>query len=328
MLHFIGVDEAGFGPNLGPLVVTATAWTVESPVAGGRIDHGDDEDLYRRLEHVVSREPVGSDERIAICDSKRLYKPGGGLSDLERPVLSLGNIAGLETSSWRRLLDSLDTYGASCRDELPWYQDYDANLPLDTAADEIARDERQLREGLARSQISVRAIRSALVHPREFNRLTHRFDSKGAALTHITLQLVNAVLESQSDRLPATIVCDKHGGRNKYAAQLQEHFPERLVLVRHEGRAESHYVTGAEGERLSFYFRAKGESFLPSALASMVSKYARELCMRALNTFWVSHQPGLKPTAGYPVDAKRFKSEIADVQRRLTIDDELLWRAR
>ena len=24
---FIGTDEAGYGPNLGPLVVAATAWT-------------------------------------------------------------------------------------------------------------------------------------------------------------------------------------------------------------------------------------------------------------------------------------------------------------
>ena len=26
MLHVIGTDEAGFGPNLGPLVVSATVW--------------------------------------------------------------------------------------------------------------------------------------------------------------------------------------------------------------------------------------------------------------------------------------------------------------
>lgn len=50
--------------------------------------------------------------------------------------------------------------------------------------------------------------------------------------------------------------------------------------------------------------------------------------MRALNDFWISHQPGLKPTAGYPVDAKRFKAEIAEIQRRLTIEDGLLWRER
>ena len=34
---FIGMDEAGYGPNLGPLVVTATVWEV--PGEPGEFDH-------------------------------------------------------------------------------------------------------------------------------------------------------------------------------------------------------------------------------------------------------------------------------------------------
>jgi hypothetical protein len=71
-----------------------------------------------------------------------------------------------------------------------------------------------------------------------------------------------------------------------------------------------------------------GEVFLATALASMTAKYLRELAMRALNEFWCARVPGLRPTAGYPTDAPRFKQEIAAVQRELGVDDHLLWRNR
>ena len=54
----------------------------------------------------------------------------------------------------------------------------------------------------------------------------------------------------------------------------------------------------------------------------------RELAMRAFNAFWTAHQPGLKPTAGYPVDARRFRAEIATKLDELAIDSHLLWRCR
>ena len=72
----------------------------------------------------------------------------------------------------------------------------------------------------------------------------------------------------------------------------------------------------------------KADSHLPAALASMASKYLRELAMRAFNDFWRRSVDGLRPTAGYPQDAKRFKAQIAAVQAELGIDDRLLWRER
>jgi hypothetical protein len=38
--------------------------------------------------------------------------------------------------------------------------------------------------------------------------------------------------------------------------------------------------------------------------------------------------PGLRPTAGYPQDAVRFKREIEACQQRLGIADRSLWRNR
>jgi len=50
--------------------------------------------------------------------------------------------------------------------------------------------------------------------------------------------------------------------------------------------------------------------------------------MVRFNRFWQSHQTDLKPTKGYPVDARRFKADIANTQTALGIDDGDLWRER
>ena len=75
-------------------------------------------------------------------------------------------------------------------------------------------------------------------------------------------------------------------------------------------------------------FQAKGESHLPTALASMASKYLRELAMHAFNDFWRGHVADLRPTAGYPVDAQRFKADIAAGQQSLGIEDRIVWRTK
>jgi hypothetical protein len=75
-------------------------------------------------------------------------------------------------------------------------------------------------------------------------------------------------------------------------------------------------------------FVAGGEQFLPAALASMVSKYLRELAMLALNRYWCGVVSGLKPTAGYPTDARRWLADVDTAKKKLQIDDHLLWRCR
>jgi ribonuclease HII len=64
------------------------------------------------------------------------------------------------------------------------------------------------------------------------------------------------------------------------------------------------------------------------ALASMISKYVRELLMREFNRFWQAHVPGLKPTAGYPQDAVRYIDAIRPAMAKLGIAERLVWRRR
>jgi hypothetical protein len=50
--------------------------------------------------------------------------------------------------------------------------------------------------------------------------------------------------------------------------------------------------------------------------------------MRQFNAFWAKHVPGIKPTAGYPADAKRFYREIEPAMKKLGIAKEAVWRIK
>ena len=151
--------------------------------------------------------------------------------------------------------------------------------------------------------------------------------SKGTLLSHCTLELVAEVLRPLGDE-SIRVLCDKHGGRDRYAGLLGEHFPDWLIETRAEGRSWSSYQFGPPQRRVEFGFQAKGESHLPAALASMTSKYLRELAMRPLNEFWARRVERLRPTAGYPVDAARFMADIASARTQLGIEEDMLWRVR
>ena len=120
------------------------------------------------------------------------------------------------------------------------------------------------------------------------------------------------------------MVCDKHGGRNRYDELISQHFDDQFVFRLEESREKSRYRMGS----MDFCFRTKAEEFLPVALASMVAKYTREVLMHQVNHFWAQHIPGLKPTQGYPLDAKRFREDIAASVESLNVPINQLWRSR
>ena len=321
MTYLLGTDEAGYGPNLGPLVVSATLWQVP--------DSSDRVDLYRRLRATICQRPADCNEsdQLVIADSKVLYKSGSGLGRLELGGLASLSILGSCPQTWRELWTQLDAESNPDRERLPWYTDYETPLPVAVDGGRLSRTTDRLRVGLKKAGVLLCAVQSTSVHPERFNQLIQLLGNKSTALSRVTLRLVARLLSGLPNG-PISVVCDKHGGRNRYGPLLQQHFPSHLVEVCHEGRAESLYRTGPRDRRIEFCFRAQGEQFLPAALASMVSKYLRELSMKAFNEFWQRQCPDLRPTAGYPVDAKRFKREIADRQKQLEIDDPILWRSR
>jgi ribonuclease HII len=318
MAVWLGTDEAGYGPNLGPLVVSATVWRVPDKAAA---------DLYPLLQRAVSRQWDRGSSLVPLADSKQLYHSGEGLAALEYGVYSAVAALGWPSPSWHDLWARLAPDAVADMAALPWHADYASPLPVDADPATLTALGRDFPPRLRGAGVELLQIRSAVLFPGRFNDQVDRAGSKGAVLSQTTLDLVQRLLASIGDE-PILVCCDKHGGRSHYGPLLQPRFPEHLVEVRREGRLESVYRWGPASRRVEARFVAKGENFLPAALASMVSKYLRELAMRAFNAFWQQQLPGLRPTAGYPVDARRFFQEIEPARRRLDIPDRLLWRQR
>ncbi|MCL2744958.1 MAG: hypothetical protein FWE67_14025 [Planctomycetaceae bacterium] len=273
MLKIIATDEAGYGPNLGPLVITATEWNVDS------------EESFPMFAKEL--ETTG----FSIGDSKKKYHSGGSLAPLETVVL-----------------------GANRTTEKPVAADV-KNIEAVAAVFDSAKE---------KFGVQLCDVRSRIIHPAEFNELLDKYDSKGALLSEATMQLIQSALFASDTK----IICDKHGGRNKYLALLQHYYPDEMFSIECESTAISTYHAKSAKRRLNISFIAKGETEIPIALSSMFSKYYRELAMLDFNAFWKRHIPELKPTAGYPEDAVRFRRDIQEKQQELGIPDNEIWRRK
>jgi hypothetical protein len=249
---------------------------------------------------------------------------------LEIGLWAASSLLGWQLGTWRDVWEKLAIGSLEDIDGSPFYCGYNQKLPRDFSPFSLGEEQgggAEWRENFNKSGVKLLSIRSRVVFPPEFNRLMDAHESKGAALSHLTLGLA-AELMQPLKKGSISVLCDKHGGRDRYAALLTEHFSDGFVEVCQEGRQQSIYRFGPPERRVEFQFRAKAESCLPAALASMASKYLRELAMDAFNAFWAARVPNLAPTAGYPQDARRFLAEIAAKQRELGIDDAILWRKK
>lgn len=310
-----GMDEVGYGPNLGPLVVTVTCWEV--PGDPRRFD------FWQQLADCVVQQPRIGDDRLHVADSKQVYQPARGLAGLERTVLTLLRAAGVPADCFQRLCSALVVDSAFSIEQEPWFDGCDLVLPRAADSLQVAELASIWQESCRQAGIRLRGVRSEIVLTRRFNEFVRSLDSKGIALSRISLQLLRS-LWGPDDGEDAFIVADKHGGRNRYDELLADVLDGQMIFRREEGRERSEYRVGTA----DIHFRKQAEVHFPVAVASMISKYVRELSMALFNQYWCGHVPQLKPTAGYPVDARRFKAEIADAQLRLGIVDDDLWRHR
>lgn len=320
----IGTDEAGYGPNLGPLVVTATAWEAPAEIKP--------ESLWSALSSVLTNAPKKGDRRLFVADSKAVYSADRCLEDLEVPVLSFFGTLGWNFSHIDVLCQSIagPTFEIGYRNE-PWNSEPGLSLPVEASTDHVTEWIESLQTEMASTGIRLLGLQSRLIFPAEFNRLVDATDSKGVVLSEATLDLVRSLYDRfvaaksmGEEARPALVVCDKHGGRNRYDELISSRFDDQFVFRIQESRESSRYRLGS----LEFCFRTKAEELLPVALASMVAKYLREVLMHQFNAFWQRHVPGLKPTQGYPVDAKRFRDQIADKAKDLAVPSDVLWRTR
>ena len=320
-MWIIGIDEAGYGPNLGPLVMTSVACRVPDDAAGL--------DLWQRLAPSVRRCADKCDAPLLVDDSKLVYGSTQGLVGLERNVLATLAAWAAEAAL------PLATYAermcpgsvAELRGEI-WYSGATA-VPTEVAVKDVAALVSCFASACGVAGIRWGLVRSVLVCPPRFNGLLDEWGSKGAVLAHGMTELLRNNVRAIASEEPLHFFIDKHGGRNTYAAMLQHALPDGMVVALEEGAGRSSYrVMGRTPEvQVTFQPRADSEHFCV-ALASMASKYLRELLMLEFNRFWQTHVPGLKPTAGYPGDAGRYLASIRPALAKLGLHESAVWRRK
>ena len=318
-MRWVGIDEAGYGPNLGPMVMTAV-------VAEGPDAH--EPDVWGDLPTTVDRSG-GVADRVWVDDSKKVYQAGKGRDRLDASTLATLAACGRRPS--KSLGGLLDAVGAGTLDEVelsPWLLSGDPKYP--GLRSRSMADWTLARRPFEGAPWRIVDVRSVVIGPRRFNENLDRLGSK--ALVHFGgfAALLDHLRGSTPAEQNLSIRGDKHGGRHFYGNLLEAAFADVRVIRGEEGPDLSEYelIEGSgRSTRLRLVPRADAADGLV-ALASIVSKAIREQWMDAFNAHWVARIPGLRPTAGYPVDAGRFRLAIeADCQAMgLTARD--WWRAK
>lgn len=317
----VGIDEAGYGPNLGPLVQAAVALYLPD----------DDPAGWETLKGVVRRcgdRKKKGDDHLLIDDSKKVYARGG-FEALEVGVMAVTPVAPTVGDFVRAVCLK------ACHGELAGEAWYDPADPIPATAPPSSLLAGLTDAGERAAEQSLRArvgpINASVVPAPRFNHLIGHANSKGVVLALGVSDLLAATVAAlpTGDGQPVTFIGDKLGGRNFYAAILQQAFPEGWVTIVAESNEESRYRVDHLGRPVTVMFRPRADGDSVSvALASMLCKYLREVCMRQFNRFWASHIPGLAPTAGYPVDAKRYFAEIKPAMATLGLTDDQVWRKK
>jgi len=329
-----GIDEAGYGPHLGPLVVAAAAFEFDAAPLP-------DPDLWRALAPHVTKQPSRSAAGVVICDSKVAYTSGGRLATLERTVLGFLAAAGRRPRTFAELLGAVAV--RPCADgglaaQAPWETPESIALPLDASAGEIEEAAAHLARGLAGIGGRPAGLWASAASAARLNGLIDGRRNKAGALFALAADLLGEILRRGAGR-PVHVTMDRHGGRRYYADLLSGAFPMTAVETIEESPALSRYrllyggpasgTAGGEAGTVTLTVRERcEETSTATALASMAAKYVRELAMRQLNAYFQERVPGLRPTAGYGLDAWRFLDDTAAARAAAGVADAAILRSR
>lgn len=316
-MRVIGIDEAGYGPMLGPLVVASV-----SVECDGGYDPGA---LWRAL-------GPGS----GVADSK-LVLAHGDMARGEATTLAVLELAGVldprpGAATRRGLFERLlveppggpggaaccvrgaPFVAAACEPDARPLPRWAGGLDPGRASD--------LGRRLAGAGVRLAGARAIALCPGRLNEAV----SRGVSKLVVDWSLFAKLLEADRDALAAApgalAACGKLGGQSRYGRLLAD---LGLSTPLEEGRARSRYRLASLGE---VEFVAHAESVHPPvAMASMIAKLVRELVLDQWHEALARHAHGLAPCSGYHNAATaRFVEATCEARRALGVPDRCFVR--
>jgi len=319
MAVLVGIDEAGFGPILGPLVVSSTVFSVHRRHL--------ESDLWQLLKKSVGISQKRLAGRLLVTDSKKTYTRKKGIKQLQRTVLSALSCLNEKPATLTELISVLCSDCSKRLSSYPWYQAMeDCELSADKADIEIASE--VFANDLNSNDIKLLGIKSRCLDVAHYNQMVSVVKNKATVLFTAAANLIKSAWDNfETDDLQ--VIIDRQGGRVHYRKILQRSFENMELKILKETPASSSYLLHAGGRQMRLHFVVGADSrFFPVSLASMVSKYLRELLVYNINRYFAAHCACLKPTAGYWKDGLRFIEDLKKNLPHIKYDNNQLIRTR
>ncbi len=319
MAILVGIDEAGFGPILGPLVVSSTTLSLPSDYLTS--------DLWQVLFRSTGNRRKRLGGRLLITDSKKAYNKTVGIKHLERTVLSVIKCLGKNPATLAELIELLCPSCLERLSEYPWYKGAESHCLSANVAD-TAIASKVLNDDMAANGFKLQQISSCCLDVEYYNKMVTAVKNKASVLFTATSQLIKMAFDNFTGE-NLHIIIDRQGGRMRYLKNLQRMFPDMKLRIICENPEVSSYELQAHDGAMRLHFKVGAdEKYLPVSLASMISKYLRELLIGCINRYFSDFSPNLKPTAGYWTDGLRFIEDLKTSLPHIRVNQNQLIRCR
>lgn len=319
MAILVGIDEAGFGPILGPLVVSSSTFSVPEQLVT--------KDLWQVLGKSVGDKRKHLAGRLLIADSKKAYSKSAGIRHLERTVLTVLKSLGKEPATLTELVETLSPDNPDRLCDYPWYQENSGHhLSPDNGDRKIASA--VFTEDMKSNGIDLLDMKSYCLDVGYYNKMMAVVKNKANVLFTATSALIKRAWDNfTTDDLH--VMVDRQGGRVHYRENLLRMFENVNLKILNETQTASSYELRETGRCMRLHFVVGADDrFLAVSLASMASKYIRELLVGSINRYFAGFGTELKPTAGYWKDGLRFIEDIRKNLPHVTFNSEQLIRCR
>jgi len=290
----VGIDENGLGPELGPLVATATLLSVkniESLLAG------------------------------SLKESKEIFRSGNRMGEGEDIVLSFFNF----------LKGYIPRHPQEIFNELLLTRDYTCDTPLPHCNPDFNIpnwcEKSRIRKSKAETYLNevdgeLIEVKSIALCPAQLNKRLKSYNKN-----HIDYLLFEELIRYFREKYKEEIVflCGAIGTTKDYSLYFRH--LKALPYKSLRGEEEVAYFFPSLGE---LRFIKNGDNkYFPIKLASLFGKYIRELFVEQMNRFFRSNLPSLPYCSGYRDEkTKEFIKNSEEIRAKLKIPQTCFRRSK